>query len=341
MEHIKVSIIVPVYNVEKYIERTLVSLVNQTLKEIEIIVINDGSTDNSDSIIKKIAGTDERIRYISRENRGVGPTRNEGVSLARGEYIGFCDSDDTVDEKMYEKMYKTAIKTESDIVVCDKNIIKDGKIINIESNNGVAETANVNNVEEFFKSYYYTKKYENHVWDKIFRKELVLDKNIQFGDLKEITGEDTFFAITIIPYCNKITFINDKLYNYEVRQNSIMNTYNPEKMKKTIKFIEKVDQFEKERNLIGKFSFFLAGYLYNLAVASSREAIKNKNLNGMKQDIKMMIDSKIVNEYATILQEKEVFKDKKKQYFCKLLGNFINKKRNVSLYILLRIKYYI
>lgn len=116
MNKAKVSIIVPVYNVEKYIDRCLNSLVNQTLKEIEIIIVNDNTPDNSMKICEEYAKRDNRIKIYNKEqNEGLGLTRNYGIKKANGEYIAFVDSDDYVDNDFYEKLYNKIIKTNSDI----------------------------------------------------------------------------------------------------------------------------------------------------------------------------------------------------------------------------------
>ena len=113
-KEIKVSVIIPVYNVEKYIERCLESIVNQTLKEIEIIIINDGSNDETSKKLEKFLG-DVRVIYIKTENRGQSAARNKGLKIAKGEYIGFVDSDDYIDLDFYEKLYKRIKETNSDI----------------------------------------------------------------------------------------------------------------------------------------------------------------------------------------------------------------------------------
>ena len=114
---IKISIIVPIFNVENYIERCLNSLINQTLKEIEIICINDGSTDNSLNILQKYQKKDCRITIINHENRGIGYVRNEGVKNAKGEFLGFVDPDDWVDLNYFEKLYAAAKRHDADIAV--------------------------------------------------------------------------------------------------------------------------------------------------------------------------------------------------------------------------------
>ena len=113
-KEIKVSVIIPVYNVEKYIERCLESVIHQTLKEIEIIIINDGSSDSTSKKIEKFLG-DNRVIYIKTENKGQSAARNKGLQIAKGEYVGFVDSDDYIDLDFYEKLYKRIKETNSDI----------------------------------------------------------------------------------------------------------------------------------------------------------------------------------------------------------------------------------
>lgn len=113
----KVSLIVPVYNTSKYLEKCINSLINQTLKDIEIIIINDGSTDNSEKIIKKF--NDKRIKYIAKQNEGIGKTRNLGIEKATGEYLAFVDSDDYLSIDFCKKMYTKATSDNCDIVICN------------------------------------------------------------------------------------------------------------------------------------------------------------------------------------------------------------------------------
>ena len=125
----KVSVVVPVYNTEKYLDICLNSLVNQTIDDIEIIIVNDGSTDNSIKIIKKyMKQYPEKIVLLDQKNSGISVARNNGISIAKGEFIGFVDSDDFVELNMYENLYNAIKNTKSDIVVCDyKNIIQTHK----------------------------------------------------------------------------------------------------------------------------------------------------------------------------------------------------------------------
>ena len=134
---IKVSVIIPVYNVEIYIEKCINSLINQTLKEIEFIFVNDGSPDNSVSIIKKYQKKDKRIKLLEKENGGQASARNLGMKHAKGEYIAFVDSDDYVKENMYELMYNRAKKDNLDIVMCENYLVYNDRIE--EKKNSITE----------------------------------------------------------------------------------------------------------------------------------------------------------------------------------------------------------
>ena len=137
----EVSVIIPVYNAEKYLEKCIESVVNQTLKDIEIILINDGSTDGSEEICKKYL-SDERVIYYSKENEGLAAARQDGIERASGEYIGFVDSDDWVEPDMYEKMYAAAKSNNSDVVYCNGLVNEDGHRFSPEMSSGPYDREN-------------------------------------------------------------------------------------------------------------------------------------------------------------------------------------------------------
>ena len=131
----KISIIVAVYNVEKYLKRSLDSILNQSYKNIEVIIVNDGSTDNSRNICEKYAELYSNIKVIHKENGGLSSARNIGIENATGEYIGFVDSDDYISSNMFEEMYNRIIESDSDIAISSFNYVKEGKILP-EDNSG-------------------------------------------------------------------------------------------------------------------------------------------------------------------------------------------------------------
>lgn len=198
----KISVLIPVYNTGKYLDNTLNSIVNQTLKDIEVIIVNDGSTDNSENIIKKFTKKYDFIKYFYKNNTGVADTRNILLSKANGEYISFIDSDDTICDTMYEEMYNMASVNNADLVVCDYNEIYSDftKIIK-----GLQ-------MESYIVS-------PPSLWNKIFKRELFED--LSFPNVS--IGEDMFITLSVIVKAKKIEYMPKCFYNYYIRVNSLMN----------------------------------------------------------------------------------------------------------------------
>lgn len=235
---IKVSIIVPAYNVDKYIEKCLNTLVNQTLKEIEIIVVNDGSTDRTKQEIQKfVEKYPEKIIYLEKENGGLSDARNYGMPYAKGEYIGCIDSDDYIEENMYEEMYKKAKEENSDMVECDfiweypdKQRIDVGKIYN-------------NKKEAMI--------YARVVaWNKIIRREIIEKQQIQYP--KGLRYEDVEFFYKILPSLEKISFVKKPFIHYIQRENSIANTQN-ERVKEIFDIWNNVLEYYKNNNIYDEY----------------------------------------------------------------------------------------
>ena len=214
----KVSIIVPVYNVEEYIDKCLDSLVHQTLSDIEIIIVNDGSPDNSEAIIKKYLKKYKNIKYLVKENGGQSDARNFGLKHATGKYVGFVDSDDYISLDMFEKMYNKIEEDQADIVVCEfYYVYPNGKMVRSYSNLPYTDIPD--------KKYLLTPPMP---WSHLYKREL-FDK-LQFK--KNIIYEDLEINPKFIKYTKKISFLNEGLYYYIVRQGSTMrqNTFNEKLM---------------------------------------------------------------------------------------------------------------
>lgn len=224
---VKVSVIIPVYNVDKYLKRCLDSVINQTLKDIEIIILNDGSTDNSEEIILEYASQDERIQYYKHKNIGLGPTRNKGIEYAKGEYLSFIDSDDYVSLHMLETLYTRAKKENAD-VVCGQVLLEyeNGyQILRQDFCNILSYSLKTQGREKFIREYYFGRKFSHNAWDKIYKTKMIKENKIKFGDNNRIFAEDNFFQLQVLQYANIISFVSQNLYYYIQRDNSIMNSY--------------------------------------------------------------------------------------------------------------------
>ena len=244
MKKIKVSIIVPVYNVEKYLSKCLDSLINQTLKDIEIIVINDGSPDNSQEIIdiyqKKYP---KLIKSYIKANGGLGDARNFGLKYAKGDYIAYVDSDDWVEPDMYEKLYKKAIADNADIVVCGYNVYNE-KNEKLKEEKSYNERISDNKKMQIFLG-------DNSAWNKIYKKEIIVNNNIKFRS--NIWYEDIDFKINILLSCKKISIIDNKLYNYLIRQGSIMNNSKVEKNLDILLAFDNILKICKEKKKLKRY----------------------------------------------------------------------------------------
>lgn len=209
--NIKVSIVVPVYNSEIFLPRCIDSLVKQTLKEIEIILINDCSTDDSLSILEEYKQKyPEIIKLIDlKENKGPGGARNEGLRIAKGEYIGFVDSDDYASEEMFKSLYSQS--NNYDIVDC--NFFNGDLNINMgTTTENVTDELNLEKKKELFI-------HSGYIWSKIIKRALILDNHIQFRENKAY--EDIDFLRIVIYYCNKINFVNKVLYFHRNNMKSV------------------------------------------------------------------------------------------------------------------------
>lgn len=217
-----VSVIVPIYNVEDYLEECLESLVNQKFDEYEVILINDGSTDNSKDIAEDYAKRYDRMKLINTSNNGLSAARNVGIENSIGEYLVFVDSDDYVSDIFLNKLYKTITKYKSDITICSYEEIYINKDLNKVKNMVINEEKIYSNIEVL--KMLLECKIPCYAWNKIYKSELFKKYNIKYPIGKLYEDVSTF--VHLITKCEKISFINQPLYKYRIRRGSITNTKN-------------------------------------------------------------------------------------------------------------------
>lgn len=239
----KVSIVVPMYGVENYLKNCVDSLINQTLKNIEIILVDDGSPDRCGEIAEQYAKIDDRIKVIHQKNGGLGPARNTGIIAASGEYIGFVDSDDWANKNMFERLYEAGVKANSDIVVgghCDWSY---GKVVRSKVHPLAGKTlTDKNEINEIRKNLYgrrvddkETDAFPMSVWIAIYKRQLIIDNHLTF---QNIISEDIIFNISAYKYANSITFTSNTDYCYRnENQPSIMRSFTENKLKQYENYI--------------------------------------------------------------------------------------------------------
>lgn len=227
-----ISVIVPIYNVEKYISKCLNSIINQTYKNLEILLVDDGSLDNCLQICNKFRKKDERIQVIHKKNGGVSSARNIGIDKSHGEYILFVDPDDWLESNMIEILYDSIKTNECDIVACDY-------YINYEDNevkhNQLREDMIISNQDEMYKYLFDEKYYAGYLWNKLIRKDLIDKLNLKFDENVRVC-EDLLFLSKLMSVCEKIIYIPKyKLYHYRQTMGSAINfTYSRKDLTKLV-----------------------------------------------------------------------------------------------------------
>ena len=240
------SIIVPVYNVEKYIERCIKSILNQSFTNFELILVDDGSPDNCGKICDEYKKKDSRIKVIHKKNGGLSDARNVGIERAKGEYIAFVDSDDFINKYMYEILYKNAKKWDADISICNFKMVCENDRID-EDISVICEDAKVYGRNEALNKLYSNENLQFIVaWNKIYKKELFLNIRYDYGKCHE----DEFIIHKLIYNANKIAYCPSEMYYYLQRNNSIMNLEFSIHRLDIIEALDKRMEFFRENNLL-------------------------------------------------------------------------------------------
>lgn len=217
-----ISVIVPVYNVEKFLPRCIDSIINQNYKDLEVILVDDGSTDMSGNICDKYASKDKRISVIHKKNGGLSDARNTGIDLAAGDYISFIDSDDYIFPEYFEYLYDLVSKYNADVSTCQP-ILVDEKDNEISAHNICVDHINiVSGRENCMKEYITGNKINTTAWGNLYRTSLLKKSEIRYPVGKY--HEDVFTTYRIINLCEKIVVGSRKLYAYRQREGSIVNS---------------------------------------------------------------------------------------------------------------------
>lgn len=249
----KVSIVVPVYRVEKYIDRCMQSLVNQTLEDIEIILVDDGSPDNCPFICDTYAKNDSRIKVVHKDNGGLSDARNAGLEVATGEYVAFVDSDDYTSIEAYETLYYKAKETNADIVYAGFTMHNsdgtENKCFVLDN------TWDNKEIISFLKSMIFDTKPDidtiwMSVWNGIYKRNIIEKNNIRFLSEREYLSEDILFHTMLIPLCRKIVCIPETFYHYCYNGTSLTHSsFNSKKIDCNFSLFELLTKIAEDYNL--------------------------------------------------------------------------------------------
>lgn len=293
----KVSIIIPVFNGEEYLEECLESIINQTFKNIEIIVINDGSIDGSEKIIDKYKEKDNRIISISTKNGGVGSARNKGIEMSTSEWIMFVDCDDILEKDAVEQYMKIEDKS-IDLIISKTYVMKDAKKETASCRYKDDRYFNKQEKDELLNSIFYDNyeekiSYISCVFSKLYKKQLLVKSNIKFNtELKY--GEDGLFNLKAIINSKKIAFLNVPTYNYRLNIKSVMRKFNPTFIENHTQMLDVYKKYLKDENLENiyknEYDYFV---LRQLNKYLKYYFFRKENPNS-KQDLKQEL-SKLIN----------------------------------------------
>lgn len=296
-----ISIIIPIYNSERYLKRCLDSVVSQSLKEIEIICIDDYSRDKSVDIVEDFMKSDARVKlFKNKRNKGVSFCRNYGIKIANSDYIGFVDSDDSIDINMYKTMYELAKKDDSCMVICNFRVIDEFGIKDFKS-------FFKNQTKELLFKNILSKELMPHPWNKIYKKKLFLKNKIKY--LENRVYEDAEATHKLIYYANKISISEEVLYNYYINPNSITTSFDNKKIDDIFYVLESTKKFLKYENI---FEIYKKEYLnmiricidnvfYHLTNQEINIGAKLENLLYLWKNINNYKDIKSIHYHAIIV----------------------------------------
>lgn len=282
MNDVLVSVVVPVYNVEKYLDRCITSILKQSLKNIELILVDDGSTDESGAICDTYAASDDRVSVYHLSNGGPAKARNYGISVAKGKYIGFVDSDDEIDSIMYQKMYENAAANNSNIVICDFGII-----------NGKAKTTQHFDFRELYANKEMIKKelissYFNgglpglsSSCNKIFDLSMIKKASLLM-DEKLIRGEDAFFVLDCLIASECVSYIAEPLYLYYQNDTSIMHSFQENNYDRHVYVVKKLLGYSENLHYEIEPNAFYKGFLHPVT-AHCMEATRLGKIDEVKR----------------------------------------------------------
>lgn len=277
---IKVSVVVPVYNVEAYLAKCLDSLVNQTLQQMEIIVVNDGATDNSQKIIDEYAAKYPQIKAYQKKNGGLSDARNFGMQYVTGEYVGFVDSDDYVDAEMYQVLYEKASETGADIVEC-----------NLHHTYPDYEDTEVGEKIQDRKEMIMNGR--SVVWNKLYKKDWLVGTGVPFP-----TGmiyEDVNFFVKVVPFIRKYEYVDGAYVHYVQRSTSI-NNMSSKKTLDIIRVLSDITEFYKKNGFYEEYKDALE-YLYTRILLCSsfarmtRIGDKRERKDALRQNYALLTDT--------------------------------------------------
>jgi len=300
MNNEKITVVVPIYNAEHFLEKCLKSIVEQTYQNLEIILVNDGSTDKSLEICEKFKENDNRIIVINKENGGVSSARNKGIDSASGKYIIFIDADDYIEKEMFETLAYDLFTNKVDLSMCGfRTVDINGNILSVS--NPMDEK--YFDVKTFRRNLFSDKYYRNLIWNKLFKLEIIKEHNIRFNEDIHI-NENVLFMLEFSKYAFRYSYGNEILYNFLDNQNGQMHAkFNLKKVSVLSSYVRLLN-YDLDRDILNKikYKYLFEGYAYTYLM---------KKINLDNTDLKNNLIKFKEKYYQDIKSEKTISKSEK------------------------------
>ena len=250
MDDLKLSVIVPIYQVEDYLPRCLDSILNQTFHDFELILVNDGTKDNCPRIMEEYAAKDSRIKQIHKQNGGLSSARNAGLEIARGTYISFIDSDDFIAPELFEDALAAAQRADADLVLWNYQKTYDDRLEDAYLNmkDEVLDLTELG-LKSYFYQYWFPYKHGVEAWNKLYRRDIIQQNQLMFQPNNEILAEDTLFSAMYLMHTRKIAALSKPYYYYYMRSGSIMNSAKPRAAHRLMTLAVRLCEYAQEKGI--------------------------------------------------------------------------------------------
>ena len=334
---IKVSVVMPVYNAEKYLAKSIESLLSQSLKEIELILVNDGSKDNSLAICEEYAKKDSRITVINKKNEGACIARNTGIDIAKGKYIQLADADDYIDNNMLEEQYNLAEKTNAEVVMCGMKFDvhkKNGQVVISEAHYKDMVLNSQEEIKLIFMDLFDNLLF-NYTHNKLYNREFLKKNNLKFIEWLPI-DQDTNFNIDVFKVLNKLTISTKSYYHYvKTFEETIVTRYHANKFKVRTFRYDRLKELLENWGIYNDENKKKLASMYIHHVIECFEIYNHKkcdlNTKEKKQEIEKILNTKQVKECMNIL-------DNTNSKYTRLVYKLMKKNNTNMIYLVSKVK---
>lgn len=346
-ENIKFSVVLSIYNVEKYLNRCLDSVINQTYKNLEIILVDDGSPDNCPQICDDLAKEDSRIKVIHKENAGLGEARNSGLDVATGDFVAFFDSDDYIDKKLFEELYRVIINENPDLIEFGHH--------DVDRQGNITKTFIPKTLLEKYEGEEVLSKFLPELictdpktgtasnllmsaWSCLYRRQLLVECNFHFVSEREYISEDVYSLMKLMPNVHSVSVVQKAYYYYCENDQSLTHVYNPKRFEKIILFQQQLETLCASDIYSDEVRYRIKRpFLDNLlaCIKSEVSCIEEMGFKEIYCSIKKICNNQMVNDIVRIVPKVSFSKARRMIHFC------IEHKMVFSTIVMIRIQQYL